>query len=414
MCPACGKGNSMKKQGAGTRVLTAVICLGVLAYFGVQTYRYCANPLSTTVAYTYEMEEGAAANGYVVRDEKLLSGGTDGLLKLSRSEGERVSKDGQIAVVYADKDSLNRQDQIDKLETRIEQLRYASTASADSATTLKLDNRIVQNILAVRKAVTADRLDSADGSVEQLRALVLKRDYSYSGEKASSGLKDLQTELNALRSKAESSTRVITAPVSGTYSAVVDGYEKTLTPDMLDNLTPAKLNNIQRDMSSSSPLGKLIIGDVWYYAATMNSADAKNLSEGKRVTLRFSKGTDRDLTAVVQSVSGKENDRVAVVFASRQYLSKVTLLRQQSADVIRKSVSGLRVPADAIRVNKKGVSGLYCVVGVTARFKPVKVVYSSGDFALVTASSEGTRDQLRNGDQVIVTAKNLYDGKVVR
>lgn len=403
----------MKHQPAGTKVLTAAICLAVLAYFGIQAYRYCANPLTTTVAYTYEMEESASANGYVVRDEQLLSGGTDGLLKLSRSEGEKVSKGGQIAVVYADKDSLNRQDQIDKLETRIEQLRYASTASADSTTTLKLDNQIVQNIYAVRKAVTADRLDSADEAVEELRAMVLKRDYS-SSEKAASSLKELQKKLTALRSKAADSTRVITSPVSGTYSAVVDGYEKTLTPAMLEHLTPAKLKNIKRDASAASPLGKLIRGDVWYYAATMNSADAKNLSEGKRVTLRFSKGADRDLTAVVQSISGKQNDRVAVVFASRQYLSKVTLLRRQSADIIRKSVSGLRVPADAVRVNKKGVSGLYCVVGVTARFKPVKVVYSSGDFALVTAASEGTRDQLRNGDQVIITAKNLYDGKVVR
>ena len=404
----------MEHQPVGTKVLTAVICLAVLAYFGIQTYRYCADPLTTTVAYTYEMEETSPANGYVVRDEQVLSGGADGLMKLSRNEGEKVSKDGQIAVIYKDKASLNRQNQIDKLETRIDQLRYAATASADSAATLKLDNQIEQDIYAVRKAVTADSLDSADESVERLRALVLKRDYSYSGGKAESKIEELQAELTALRSKAASSTRVVTAPVSGTYSAVADGYEKTLTPAMLENLTPSFLSNVKRDSSVSSPLGKLILGDVWYYAATMNSADAKSLSSGSHVTLRFSKGTDRDLVAVVQSVSSKENDRVAVVFASRQYLSKVTLLRQQSADVIRKSISGIRVPADAIRLNKKNVSGLYCVVGVTARFKPVKVLYSSGDFVLVKAASQGTRDQLRNGDQVIITAKNLYDGKIVQ
>lgn len=404
----------MKKKPLGTKALTVAVCLAVAAYFGIEGYRYYADPLTTTVAYTYEMEESAPANGYVVRDERPLTGGADGLLKLSRSEGEKVSKNGQIAVIYQDKDSLNRQDQIDKLATQISQLQYASTASADSATTLKLDNQIAQNLYAVRRAVTADRLDSADESVAQLRALVLKRDYSYSGGKAETQVKELQAELNALRSKAASSTRVITAPVSGTYSAVVDGYEKTLTPAMLDNLTPSDLNSVKRDTSDSSPLGKLILGDVWYYAATMNSADAKDLSAGSRVTLRFSKGADRDLRAVVQSVSGKENDRVAVVFASRQYLSKVTLLRQQSADVIRKSMTGIRVSADAIRVNKKGVSGLYCVVGVTARFKPAKVIYTSGDFALVEASTDGSRAQLRNGDQVIITAKDLYDGKVVR
>lgn len=405
----------MKNQSAGTKLLSVGICLIVLAYFGVQTYRYCANPLTTTVAYTYKMEESAPANGYVVRDEKVLSGGTSGgLLKLSRSEGEKVSCGGEIAVIYADKSSLDRQAQIDTLETRIEQLRYAQTASSDSAATLKLDSQIAQNIYTTRRAVTSDRLESADEPVKQLRAMVLKRDYSGSGEKSTADLKKLRDELATLRAKAASSTRVISAAEAGTYSAAVDGYEKVLTPSMLGTLTPSALSRVKRDSTVSSPLGKLIAGDVWYYAATMNSADAKTLSAGNRVALRFSKGTDRDLNAVVQSISGREDDRVAVVFASRQYLSKVTLLRQQSADVIRKSVTGIRVPKDAVRVSKKGVSGLYCVVGETARFKPVKIVYSSGDFALVSAASDGAQNQLRNGDQVIITARDLYDGKVVR
>ena len=66
-------------------------------------------------------------------------------------------------------------------------------------------------------------------------------------------------------------------------------------------------------------------------------------------------------------------------------------------------------------------TGVYCVVGMEARFKPVNVLYSGDDFALVRstldAAEEVTETQeklrLRAGDEVIITAYDLYDGKVI-
>ena len=60
------------------------------------------------------------------------------------------------------------------------------------------------------------------------------------------------------------------------------------------------------------------------------------------------------------------------------------------------------------------MTGVYCVLGVRARFKPVKVVYQGDGYALVEAAS-ATEDSsmLRQGDQVIVTTAELFDGKVI-
>ena len=46
---------------------------------------------------------------------------------------------------------------------------------------------------------------------------------------------------SSLRSQAEQDTRSVTAPVSGTFSALVDGYETLITPDTLGDLTPSSL-----------------------------------------------------------------------------------------------------------------------------------------------------------------------------
>ena len=416
----------MKNNSPGTKLLMAVICLAVLAYFGIQAFRYYGDPLTTTVAYHYQLEQTATVSGYLVRNEQVLTGSTGGLLRISRSEGERVGTGGVIAVVYTDQASLDRQNQIDSLTVQIDQLQYAEEAEQGSAVSLKLDSQIVSDILALRADVAADKLDAAETHETDLRALVLKRDYTYadSGD-LTAKLKDLQSQLKSLQSQSASSTKRITAPVAGLYSAVVDGYETVLTPDFLKDLTPAALLSVKKDDSVTSQLGKLILGDNWYYAATVSTTDLDGITKGSTVKLRFAKGVDRDLRVKVTSVSQAENGRAAVVFTGEDYLPELTLLRQQSADVITDSFSGIRVPQHALRVetqtvkdqdgNEKEtqVTGLYCVVGMTIRFKPVTVVYNGDGYALVKAASQSETTRLRSGDQVVVSANNLYDGKII-
>ena len=54
-------------------------------------------------------------------------------------------------------------------------------------------------------------------------------------------------------------------------------------------------------------------------------------------------------------------------------------------------------------------------MGFAADFKPVDVVYQGEGYTLVRAHKEATGGNiLRSGDEVIVTASELYDGKVVQ
>ena len=78
------------------------------------------------------------------------------------------------------------------------------------------------------------------------------------------------------------------------------------------------------------------------------------------------------------------------------------------------SYSGIRVPANALRVNGEGQAGVYCVVGSLARFKPVDIVYQGDGYTLVRASksAEGSAI-LRAGDEVVVTASDIEPGKVI-
>ena len=77
----------MKERTLGTKILLALVTLGVLAYFVIQAVRYFGDPLTTTMAYQYEVELSTALSGYVVRDELVLPDDTNGLLQQQRRGG---------------------------------------------------------------------------------------------------------------------------------------------------------------------------------------------------------------------------------------------------------------------------------------------------------------------------------------
>ena len=92
----------MKNTSIGFKITTAILCLVTVGYFCLQGYRYLTDPLTTSPAYTYQVEQSVTVTGWVVREERIIQTPDSGVLRLSRSEGEKISRGGQVAEVYAD------------------------------------------------------------------------------------------------------------------------------------------------------------------------------------------------------------------------------------------------------------------------------------------------------------------------
>jgi hypothetical protein len=413
----------MNARGLGFRLLVGLLVLLSAAYFGIQAFRYFSDPFSTTVVWLYRFEESVDLNGCVIRDEEPLSAADGAFVRSDRAEGERVAVHGTVARAYADQAALNTQTETDAVARRLEQLRYAKDTAAGGEASSRMDGQIFETILQYRAALAAQRLDRAREQGAQLRTMILKRDYAPADlENLDLEISDLETSLSALRERAEKEVRKITAPRSGLYSSVTDGYEALLTPDTLWDLTPLSLASLDPDESAISPAGKMVYGDFWYYAAALPVDRIDELREraaSGTLILRFTRGVDRDFPVELFYVGTEENGRAVVVLRCKEYLSDVTLLRRHKASLIYGSQEGLRVPREALRLLPNGDDpekkrGLYCIVGTEARLKPVEVLYTGDDFLLVRPT-ENASDilRLRAGDEVIVRAQDLYDGKIV-
>lgn len=402
----------MKKTSPLMKILPIAVLAAVLVYFAVQLYNYLSDPVNTTLVVAGQAEDTIALNGWLLRDEEVLPA-QNGTLSRVRQEGERVGVGQVLARVYANDGALQTVSQIETLELQLQQLQFALTSYLNPDAALKLDTSITGDILTLRQALTGGDYTAAEGDIAPLKAAVLKRDHPYASQE------EIQTEIKSVEGQIKSleaslSGTSVTARASGTYSAVCDGYETVLTKAFLEEVTPGKLARL-RPVDEQSNMGKLIYGDTWYYVVTLPEEQASYLKSQGAVTLRFAKGFDQNIRMQVVSVSAPEDGQAAVTLSCRKYLAQTTLLRHQAADVILRTYEGLRVPSNALRVSEEGVTGVYCVDGSTAAFRPVTVLYQGQGYALVQPA-EGVSDTrtLRVGDEVIATAGTLSDGKVIR
>ena len=402
----------MKKTSPLMKILPIAVLAAVLVYFAVQLYNYLSDPVNTTLVIAGQVEDTIALNGWLLRDEEVLPA-QSGTLSRARQEGERVGVGQVLARVYANDGALQTVSQIETLELQLQQLQFALTSYLNPDAALKLDTSITGDILTLRQSLTGGDYTAAEGDIAPLKAAVLKRDHPYaSQEEIQTEIKSVEGQIKSLEDSLSGTT--VTARASGTYSAVCDGYETVLTKAFLEDVTPGKLARL-RPVDEQSNMGKLIYGDTWYYVVTLPEEQASYLKSQGAVTLRFAKGFDQNIRMQVVSVSAPEDGQAAVTLSCRKYLAQTTLLRHQAADVILRTYEGLRVPSNALRVSEEGVTGVYCVDGSTAAFRPVTVLYQGQGYALVRAADGASDTQtLRVGDEVIATAGALSDGKVIR
>lgn len=416
----------------GKSVITfamAAIAVALVIYFGFYVAKVFSEPYTTALAYTYTSNDSAEAVGILVRQETVLPAQT-GIVDVTRSEGEKVGVGQSVAQVYRDSQAQTNQADLEALADQIQLLEYSSDGGGvDSAA--KLDENILQAVTALHAASGVGDYNQLEDQVRTLKSTVLKRGYVYGNglgsEELTQKLNDLKSQYAALKQQTSSSTSSVRAPQSGVFSTLVDGYETAVTPQTVFQLTPSSLSALLagQGKESGGGVGKLITSTRWYFAAALPVSVAERLKEGSTATLRFSGDFDQDIDMRVDQIGEAEGDKSVVVFSTDRYLSQTTLLRQQTAELIFNSWSGLRIPKQALRMEKSTYTdketgqevqdnrlGVYALLGGRAEFKTVEVVTEGDDYYVVRSTTDES-DALRAGDEVIVRATELYDGQLL-
>ena len=401
----------MKQGKSYFTVILWILLAAIAAYFGYNVVSSLYAPLMTATVTPYEAGAGYYASGFVVREEELLYS-QYGTTVLNCAEGAHVAANDTVATGYRSEDAKTRQTRIDELSGQIEQLQYAWSAVSSVYDQAALDADIAGDLAQLSRYLALRDMNSVSDLSPELKGLILRR----TGSDSDSGslqarISTLQAELETLEAQSAGDTSAILAGKAGTFSAAVDGYESVLTPERLMEMTVAEFESVQPDETDANAIGRLVTSATWYYACVVPASELSGVEEGDRATLTFARDYYQPVTMRVARLGGNEAGSRLLVLSSDRALQNVTLLRQQSAEIVFTSYSGLRVPKSAVRV-ENGQTGVYILEGTLAKWKPITILHDTGESYVVTLDTSSTNN-LWPGDELIINAKNLYDGKGV-
>lgn len=420
----------MKESTLATKIMIAILCLGVAAYLAVYLFRGWDEGVATTRAYSYSLDVGSEAVGLLVRTETLLTAGSLGYVDQILGEGAKAAAGDPVALLYSDPSALTTRQSIRTLEAEIEQMEYALSSETQTTGAAQLDAQVISSIAALRSLAARGDLTALEDSALHLRSMVFKRDYAY-GDTAAAGqlaqlIADKRDQLAQLNSSLSQVSTTVYAPVSGVFSAGADGWEGIAVPGLLDQLTADSLAALLKEQHSPDPsaVGKLVTDSTWWFAALLDGTNT-GLQTGRRYSLDFSGDYYGQVEMVLERIS-LEDDRTLAIFSCRSHLADTAMLRIQTVDVVTQTLEGIRIPRKALRVEtvreeqEDGTTRevnryyVFTVIRSQSWAQEVEVLYTDPAYYLVRPADPSAAKRLRPGDEVVLNSSGIYDGKVVR
>jgi hypothetical protein len=399
----------MKRSNLAFKAIAAVFFLAVLAYVGVYLYRSLDNPFRTVIAQTYTIYDSISTNGILVREELLLYTDYE-IVYISVDEAKKIASGGEVAVAYSSQENLDRAMELRLVQAQIEHLEQLRDGGVSSEDPLQQNIRMKENILKLRQAANSRDMSALEDTTINLQSLIF---IDQEHGEAQQTLEALYAEQNELSAGPDGDAVSICAPQAGLFTSFIDGYE-SLTPEDVCSMSSDELSALLRDARSAPDraLGKLVCGITWYYAVNLKAEDAKGLEEGETAELILGSYSGAPLEMTVEGISTESDGTVAVVFSCDHSMAETINIRIQTAELLKNDYSGIKVPKNAIRLNDDGAACVYVVNGLQAQEKTVDIIYDAGDFYIVKNETD-RMEALRAGDSLIVSAKGLYDGKVL-
>lgn len=399
----------MKRTDKLSNFIAILLFTAFVIYAAAYAIHSIGNTTVTAEAVAAEVRPGGLASGIVIRDETVLTS-SEPYVDITARNGTKVAAGTVLATAIHSEDGLERAKRIHELELEISRMSAAleELNSADDLTSR--DEALRSAVDGLTAAIARHELSGLDSSSLNLRSLLFDRSASGASESA---LKQLQRELDSLKDDPDEDARLLTAESGGIFSTLIDGYE-SLSPDVLDNLSPAKLEQLlaYHPEPTAGAYGKLVDNFRWYFAAVMSTEDAENLRVGRTATLNFGRWYGSDIYARVLSISEAEDGNVAIVFTCDTALASTLAMRCVSASVVFEAHTGIRVPTDALQTDPEtSETYVWVITAMVLERKNVSILYQDEDFAVVERGSAA--DALREGNTVVVSGQDLYEGKVM-
>lgn len=395
-------------------ILTIALSAFLITYVGYQIYQMVYSPVTTETVYAYSTYQTIDTEGITVRNETVIKADVNGYVYYLAEDGTRISKKGMIAQVFPSQGDALAQTMIERLETQIETLENIEKQKSTSNANLTVINKQVKNTVQdTVKQLQGERYDNIYGLRTALSD-VLNKQAILVGTTEGFGqyIAALKAELKAYEASRSKATKTIKSPVSGYFVGQVDGYEETLSVDMLQNISPDAVRSILKSQPQATKgIGKVVGDYEWYMTCVIPASEALALSQGDAINIRLPFVSNQVIPMTVRSISKDTTGDMALVMSCSYMSNELSSLRKETVQILVQEYEGLRVPKKALVFDDHNVPGVYVRVGNTIVFRKVELLYSTTDYCICAEKDD--KQYLKLYDDVVIEGKGLYDGKIV-
>lgn len=408
----------MKKKGSFFRhklalglIFTLTLTYSVyhlITMFGEDISTYAAGVTTESMVLNY--------NGYLFREETVLTSSYGGVVDYHVENGIKVAKGQALSTVYQNGDAQSRAE-IRQLDDAIAVLR-TSLEGFTSTTDIGVAKEEVSNRYVSLVKLLADR--QAGGLSYQRNQFLIGLNQMSAlteGEEAPSyeTLRGLEEQRDALLG-AGGESRTYAAPQSGYFYSETDGYEGLFTADAAKNMSGNAFYKLitKEPADTSKDYGKISYTSEWYFVLPIAIEEQRYFEVGEVYDGTFEESQVTLPLTVERIVEVPDEGSALIVFLCDRLPEHFSFDRCQSLRVEVAKVSGIYVPKSVVE-RQDGGRGVYVLRGSVVHFRYIDIVYEGSDYYLVRQDVEDEEDRtyLKVNDLIILNGKNMFDGRIL-
>ena len=402
------------------RIAAVVLGAFIVVFLMINVISSAGNSYKTSTAMITTVADTIDADMFIIRDEIVVESSESGVVVPLAVNGERVGKGSNIAAVFSN-------------ETAAENYSLSTTLSKKLETYKKIDSQVRLANLDLDKLSTevyTDFYAMLDSVYNNDFSTITEDELSFSENLSRKNISlgydvDCTAQIESLESEIASlsvsePTSVISAESSGYFVSRPDGYENILTTADVDSLTEEKLVNAlksEKSEISDTAMGKIITGYEWYIATIVSSADMADVEAGKTMSLTLGDGENETIKAKLYSKNIIDDNRVLLVFKTSYMNEELATLRKVNGKILVRNYKGIKIRKEAVRFIKDDegnqVEGVYIVEGNVIKFNRIEEVYSNDSIVVASTDKSGTAGWLSQYDEIVISGKELSNGKVI-
>ena len=402
------------------RIVAVVLVAFIVVFLAINVISSAGNSYKTSTAMITTVADTIDADMFIIRDEIVVEGSESGVVVPLAVNGERVGKGSEIAAVFSS-------------ETAAENYSLSITLSKKLETYKKIDSQVRLANLDLEKLSTevyTDFYAMLDSVYSNDFSNITEDELSFSENLSRKNISlgydvDCTSQIESLEAEIASlsvsePTSVISAESSGYFVSRPDGYENILTTADVDSLTEEKLVNAlkaEKSEISDTAMGKIITGYEWYIATIVSSADMADVEAGKTMSLMLGDGENETVKAKLYSKNIIDDNRVLLVFKTSYMNEELATLRKVNGKILVRNYKGIKIRKDAVRFieddDGNQVEGVYIVEGNVIKFNRIEEIYSNDSVVVASTDKSGTAGWLSQYDEIVISGKELSNGKVI-